>query len=415
MYIKREIEDRLQRYMKTREIIAIVGPRQCGKTTLLKQMYSGLKKAAYVDFEDRDVLNLFNTDIKLFYELHAKGSDYLFIDEFQYSSDGGKKLKYLYDTHSIKICISSSSVLDLTHQAVKFLVGRMFIFELYPFSFGEFLSYRSPALYENVYLKTKKQADEFLFGKRKTPPSVTEQLIKELSVHYHEFNIYGGYPRVALSKDSEEKKTVLKNIYHTYLLREIRDILQLHTEAELQKLIKALALQTGSMIVYNELGQISSLDHPRLLKHLNILEKTFVIKRITPYCRNKRTEIAKSPKVYFWDNGFRNLIINNFQPLSDRADRGVLNENFTACQLMKAEHELHYWRTKSNAEIDFVLEENGVNTAIEVKSSLSSAKASRSLYSFKDKYTLHRTVILSENFSFLDKNKDILYLPVFFI
>jgi predicted AAA+ superfamily ATPase len=415
MYIKREIEDRLRNYFKSPEIVAIIGPRQCGKTTLLKQIFRIFKKASYVDFEDRDLLNLFNTDIKSFYELHVKGHDCLFIDEFQYATEGGQKLKYLYDTHQIKIFISGSSVLDLTHQAVKYLVGRIFVFQLYPFSFGEFLSFKSPALYQNIYLNTRKQVNNFLYGKRKTPPVVSEQIIKEISAFYYEFIIYGGYPRVALAANRDEKLTVLKNINNTYILREIRDILQLSTEAELQKLLKALALQIGSMVVYNELGQISSLDYTRLLKHLNILEKTFLIKIIPPYCRNKRTEIAKTPKVYFWDNGFRNMIIGNLQALQDRTDRGVLNENFTATQLMKADHELHYWRTRSNAEVDFVLEEQGMNTAIEVKSSVTAPKAGRALYSFRDKYDVHRTVILSENFSFYDRDRKILYLPIFFI
>jgi predicted AAA+ superfamily ATPase len=415
MYINREIEGKLGKFLKSPEIIAVVGPRQCGKTTLLKHIFSPLKKAVYIDFEDRDRLNLFNDDIKSFYALYVKGSDYLFIDEFQYASEGGQKLKYLYDTHKIKIFISGSSVLDLTHQAVKYLVGRVFIFQLYPFSFGEFLSHRGTSLYENIYLDSRRQVEQYIYGKRKSPPVFNDGLIREMLGYYYEYVVFGGYPRVVLTDDREEKITVLKNIYNTYLLREIRDVLQLNTEAELRKLIKALALQTGSMVVYNELGQISSLDYTRLMKHLNILEKTFLIKLIAPFCKNKRTEIAKTPKVYFWDNGFRNVVINNFQPMDERADRGALNENYAAQQLMKAGDDINYWRTKSNAEIDFVVEREGMHTALEVKSFLSSGKTSRSLYSFRDKYSVRRTVILSENYSFFDKKKDILFLPVFFI
>ncbi len=416
MYIKREIEDRVVKYLKTPEIIAIVGPRQCGKTTLLKEIFKRLKKTVYIDFEDRDILDLFNTDIRTFYSLHVKGNDYLFIDEFQYAKDGGQKLKYLYDTYRIKIVISGSSVLDLTHQAVKYLVGRIFIFQLSPFSFRECLSYRSPSLYENVYVELKKKVDLFLQGKRKTPPALSEALIKEMHRYYSEYAVFGGYPRVVLTNDAEEKVTVLKNIYNTYLLREIRDILQLSTERELQKLVKALSLQVGSMVVYNELGQITSLDYSKLMKHLSILEKTFVIKMITPFCRNKRTEIAKSPKIYFWDNGFRNVVIGNFQPLSERIDRGMLNENFTAGELLKSGYEIKYWRTKSHAEIDFVLEEAGANiTIVEVKSFLGTNRASRAIFNFREKYHVSRTIILSENLSFFDKEREILFLPLFLV
>jgi predicted AAA+ superfamily ATPase len=249
MYIKRDIEAGVKKYIRKPEIIAVVGPRQSGKTTLLKQLFKSLKKAVYVDFEDRDILNLFNNDIKSFYSLKAKGADYLFIDEFQYASDGGRKLKYLFDTYKTKIIISGSSVLDLTHQAVKYLVGRIFIFHLYPFTFAEFLRYKNPTLYGNVYLESKEKTDQFLYGEKKIPPVVNEQVIKEIHKYYAEYTVFGGYPRVVLAGDKEEKILVLKNIYNTYLLREIRDILQLSTENELQKLVKALSFQIGSMAI----------------------------------------------------------------------------------------------------------------------------------------------------------------------
>lgn len=415
MYIKRDIEDGVKKYIRKPEIIAVVGPRQSGKTTLLKQIFKSLKKAVYVDFEDRDILNLFNNDIKSFYSLKAKGADYLFIDEFQYASDGGRKLKYLFDTYKTKIIISGSSVLDLTHQAVKYLVGRIFIFHLYPFTFAEFLRYKNPTLYGNVYLEIKEKTEQFLYTKKKIPPAVNEQVIKEIHKYYAEYTVFGGYPRVVLAGDKEERIIVLKNIYNTYLLREIRDILQLSTENELQKLVKALSFQIGSMAIYNELGRISSLDYKNLMRHLNILEKTFLIKMVTPYCKNKRTEIAKSPKIYFWDNGFRNMIIGSFQWLSERVDRGMLNENFVAGQLLKQGFDIKYWRTKSGAEIDFVIEDREANIAVEVKSVLSSHKTGKAVYNFREKYTVDKIIILSENLSFIDRERRINFLPIFFI
>jgi len=415
MYIKRELEDKTKSYLNKPEILAVIGPRQSGKTTLLKQIAKPLKKAKYIDFEDRDTLNLFNDDIKTFYNLHVKGAEYLFIDEFQYAKEGGQKLKYLYDTHKTKIIISGSSVLDLTNQALKYLVGRIFTFQLYPFSFKEFLSFRNPALYENLYLEVKEKIDNYFADKRKTPPLVSDAVIQEISKYYYEYVIYGGYPRVAIADGKEEKITVLKNIYNIYLLREIRDILQLSTELELQKLIKALALQTGSLVVYNELSQITSLNYKKLLEHINILEKTFLIKKVMPFYRNKRVEIAKSPKVYFCDNGFRNVAIDNFQELVQRTDRGKLNENFVASQLLKEEDNINYWRTKSNAEIDFILERRGQITAVEVKSTLHSNKTGRALLSFKEKYSPNKMVVLSENYFAFDKKRNVLFMPLFFI
>lgn len=415
MYVKRELEDKIRKYIAKPEILAVVGARQSGKTTLLKEIFKSLKGAVYIDFEDRDILELFNNDIKSFYNLYARDAKYLFIDEFQYAKEGGQKLKYLYDTYKTKIIISGSSALDLTHQAVRYLVGRIFLFHLFPFNFSEFISYRNSLLYKNVYLDIKKKIDEYLYNKRKFPPIVSKEVIKEINKYYREYAIFGGYPRVVLTKNTDEKITVLKNIYSTYFLREIRDILQLSSEEELQKLIKALSMQTGSMVVYKELGQIASLNYNNLVRHLTILEKTFVIKKILPFCKNKRVEIAKSPKVYFLDNGFRNISINNFQKLEERIDRGNLNENFVAGQLLKKEYNINYWRTKSDAEVDFVIEGNGKSMAIEVKSTLNSNKTSRALMSFKEKYSLHRTVVLSENYSFFDRKRNIFFMPIFFI
>ena len=415
MYIKRELEDKVRKYLAKPEILAVVGARQSGKTTLLKEIFKSLKRAVYIDFEDRDILDLFNNDIKSFYNLYAREAKYLFIDEFQYAKEGGQKLKYLYDTHKIKIVVSGSSVLDLTHQAVRYLVGRIFIFHLFPFSFREYISYRNPSICERIYLDIKKRMDGYLYNKRKSPPGVSREVIKEINKYYQEYAVFGGYPRVVLAKNREEKITVLRNIYNTYFLREIRDILQLSTEEELQKLIKALSAQVGSMVVYNELGQVASLNYSNLIKHLNILEKTFVIKKILPFYKNKRIEIAKSPKVYFLDNGFRNIATGNFQMLGERTDRGNLNENFVAGQLLKEGRNINYWRTKSNAEVDFVLEEEGRNVAIEVKSTLNSNKASRALMSFKERYSSYRTVVVSENYSFFDKQRDIFFMPIFFV
>ena len=131
MYIKRFLEEELNKYLGKKEIIAIVGPRQSGKTTLIRHFYENLKNAVFLDFEDRQTLELFNEDIESFIVLYAKKYDYLFIDEFQYAKDGGKNLKRIYDSCKTKIIISGSSASELSIQSIKFLVGRVFIFTLH--------------------------------------------------------------------------------------------------------------------------------------------------------------------------------------------------------------------------------------------------------------------------------------------
>jgi len=414
MYITRDLEEKIRPYLDKPEIIAIIGPRQSGKTTLMKKIFqslSPLTKAVYIDFEDRDMLRLFNNDIKSFSELYVMNVDFLFIDEFQYAREGGQKLKYLFDMHKLKILISGSSVLDLTHQAIKFLVGRIFLFHLYPLNFGEYLRVRDSSLFKNIYQEIKSKADGYLKGQFKSPPQVSDAIIQRIVKYYHEFVVYGGFPRVVLAESEEEKITILKNIYNTYFLREIRDILQLSTEEEMQKLIKALSLQVGSMVVFKELSQLTTLRYEKLLDHLSILEKTFVIKKALPYYTNKRIEIAKTPKVFFLDNGFRNIVISNFQKIGDRTDRGILNENFVASQLLKAEYDFHFWRTKAGAEVDFVFEAGTKLTAMEVKSTLHSRKVSKAMQSFQKKYSLGRGVVASEEYMNWDKKRNIAFLP----
>ena len=134
MYIKRFLEDKIVKYLGKREILAVIGPRQCGKTTLLKHIFEKLDNALFLDFEDRQILELFNEDIDSFIDLYIKDHKYVFIDEFQYAREGGKNLKYIYDKERTKLIISGSSSSELSIHSIKYLVGRIFVFNLYPFS-----------------------------------------------------------------------------------------------------------------------------------------------------------------------------------------------------------------------------------------------------------------------------------------
>lgn len=363
MYIQRKLESQLLKYLNAPEILAVVGPRQCGKTTLLAHVVKNLDGASSVTFEDRRILNMFDNATDDFVDLYMKNWRYLFIDEFQYSKEGGKKLKYLFDTQKTKIFISGSSGIELTVQALKFLVGRIFILNLFPLDFEEFLNYKA----ENYLPILKKNHETFCQGNI-IHPTDTHQI---LSRYYEEYAIFGGYPRVVLSESQEEKKEVLKNIYNTYFLREVRDILGLIDDYKLDKLIKALALQVGNMIGYGELSQISEFSYPTLKKYANFLEKTFICQFIKPFFKNKRIEIVKNPKVYFFDTGLRNIIINDFRKINDRHDAGALLENTLFQQCVKNGLSPQYWRSKQKEEIDLILQMEGrENIAIEVKKTL---------------------------------------------
>ena len=382
-YIKRGLEKEILPYLDSPEIIAIIGSRQCGKTTLVQHITKELKGKTvnFLDFEDRDELNLFINDIKAFIKLHVEGKDYLIIDEFQYAIDGGKQLKYIYDSCQIKIIITGSSATELSIQSIRHLVGRIFVFVLYPFSFDEFLSFRNPALSQ--------------LAEENQP--LSSAFIQKINPYYQEYVIYGGYPRVILAQSLQEKELILKNIFQTYLLKEVRQILNYQNDLKLEKLIKALSLQISNICSYNELSLLTGFKNQELLKALDILTKTFIIAPCRPFFTNKRLELVKSLKYYFIDNGFRNISIKNFNSIENRTDLGSLNENFIASELLKADFDIQYWRTKSKAEVDFVIDKGNRVIPIEVKSSTGGAKMTRSFRSFFEKYKPPHGILSSKD------------------
>ena len=213
-----------------------------------------------------------------------------------------------------KIIISGSSAVDLTIRAIKYLVGRVVVFTLYPFSFNEFLSAKDTKM-GKVWATT---------SVRELTASPLGEKIEQL---FEEYLTFGGYPEVVLQSDREVKKTLLKSIFSILFLREVKDFLSLADEYKLRNLIRALALQIGNLVSFQELGQVSGLDYKTLKRYLNFLEKVFVCRLIPPFFTNKRKELVKTPKVYFWDMGLVNAITDNFSPLRQRPNAGAVLEN----------------------------------------------------------------------------------------
>lgn len=366
MYYTREIEEKIEQYVDTPEIIAIFGPRQVGKTTLLKHFYDSIDKGIFLTFEDIEMKVLFEEDIKSFIALYIDPYDYIFIDEFQYANMGGKHLKFIYDSTDKKIFISGSSAMELSINAVKYLAGRIFVFNMYSFSFGEFL-------------RTK---DENLFQLyKKSDHTISNTLSNKIYGYFDEYMLYGGYPRVILSKTVEEKKEVLKNLLSIYLLRDIKEVAKITDETKMYKLLKALSLQIGNIITYNELSTLIGVNAQQLKKYLDVFEKAFLTKSITPFFTNKRLEIVKNPEIFFLDMGLRNIIIKNFNLLEDRTDKGEMLENFIFRELI--DRDLKYYRTKNGAEVDFIIDDK---IPLEVKSNLSTMKISKSYHYFLENY-----------------------------
>jgi len=340
MYYQRDLEAKIEQYLESPEIIAIFGPRQVGKTTLLKEFYKRVDNPIFLTFEDIELKILFEEDIKSFIALYIDPYQHIFIDEFQYAKIGGKHLKYIYDTTNKKIFISGSSAMELSINVVKYLVGRIFIFNLYSFSFGEFLRVKD----ENLY-KLYSQADE----------NISAPISKRIYSYFDEYITYGGYPRVILSKSNEEKREVLKNLLSIYLLRDIKEIAKIADETKMYKLLKALSLQIGNVVVYSELSKLIGVNTVQLKEYLTIFEKAFLTKTISPFFTNKQLEIVKNPEIFFFDMGLRNVIIKNFSALENRVDKGAILENFVFRELV--ERDVKYYRTKNGAEVDFIIDD----------------------------------------------------------
>ncbi len=382
VYIDRDLEGLIRRYLKAPEMIVLVGPRQAGKTTLLKRIQQDLKNSIFITFEDVDIRAVFERDIKAFVDIFIRPYQYIFIDEFHYARQGGQALKFIYDTvQGKKIIVSGSSALELTIKGVKFLVGRIMVFTLYPLSFREFFRFKSTELYEYCSSTGWKAI-------------LDRAVLDTIKRYLNEFILFGGYPRVVKAEDVEEKEMVLKNIMNIFLLRDVRDIMGISEDFRIFGLLKALAARTGNLISYNELSTVTQQSTLTVKKYLSLLEKTYVISHLRPFFSNKRLEIVKNPKVYFLDTGLRNAVLRDFNPLDSRQDRGVLYENFVFSEILKKEHQVRFWRTKSGAEVDFVVNDK---TPVEVKTTLSGLKVGKSLYSFIEKYHPSRAFILNEN------------------
>jgi uncharacterized protein len=380
-YIERRLEDKIIKYLPRKEIISIQGVRQCGKTTLMKKIQQDLKNQGkncyYITLDDVKALNLFIEDIDTFIELYVKPYDFLFIDEIQYAPQSGKQLKFIYDTTDTKIFVSGSSATEISIQSLKFLVGRILNFELYPFSFEEFLKAKDESLL-SVYHKGlyKKEA------------------IKIFNKHLDEFLLYGGFPGVVTASDSEEKKFLLENIYNTYMLRDIKELIDLSEDYKLHNLIKILAFQSGNLINHKEICNTTGISYLKLKDYLNILEKTYIIKLVRPFYTNKRTELSKNPKIYFYDSGFKNSCLNNFSP--NITSIGSSYEEYVFSECAKHRILLKYWRSKSKAEVDFIDERS--TCPIEVKVNLKTEQLSRSFFSFIEKYEPQQAYVVSREF-----------------
>jgi predicted AAA+ superfamily ATPase len=413
-YIKREIEEKIEKFIKRKEIIGIRGPRQCGKTTLLKIISKKIEgEKVYVDFYDLEARENFEKNPIDFVKRYKKNKLFLFLDEIQKVKYAGEKLKLIYDSFDdLKIFISGSSSLELKTNVLKDLVGRIILFNLYTFNFFEFLSSKDEGLAKIVKEK-RESLRKFLEDKDEVSyPSFNEEILK----YWKEYVIFGGYPEVVKAKN-EEKIVLLKNIFNTYIEKDVVNFFEIHDTSKFLDLVRILSFRTSNLISISTLASELRLNYEKVEKFLEVLIHSYIIYLVKPFYKNLVTEIRKIPKIYFLDLGIRNCAIDNFLEFDKRSDKGEIAENFVFREILVNfdDWKINYWRTTGKAEIDFVLTKNEKIVPIEVR--LSGNKLGKSFYSFIRAYKPEKAIVFT-----LDKfekkivgNTLLYFLPIYYI
>jgi len=324
--ISRQIEQMIPKFMHKKRAIIIYGARRTGKTTLMQVLSKDLSKLLTIngDFaKSHDLLNINSEeDVRIRFGKY----DYLLVDEAQRIADIGLKLKSIIDTlPNLQVIATGSSSLDLSNSTVEPLTGRKFEFILSPLSTAE--------LYDHAGIT-----------------AVMSALPNRL--------IYGNYPEVFLAQENAED--ILMETAGSYLFRDVLNYQEVKRPDLMKKLLKAIALQVGSQVSYAELGSLVGLDAKTIERYIYLMEQSFILFRVGSYSRNVRNELKRSNKIYFWDNGIRNAMINDFKPLEDRLDIGSLWENYFISERRKymlyKRHgfEHYFWRTTQKQEIDLI-------------------------------------------------------------
>ena len=372
--IKRELLTTLNAKLNKGKAIVLLGPRQVGKTTLINTCLEG-KDFLFLNGDDPEIRDLLeNSGVSKLGAIIGKNTR-VFIDEAQRIKDIGLIAKMIIDQFKeVQLFISGSSALEINQTTQEPLTGRKFEYQLFPISWEEFENHVG-------YLEASLQLEERL--------------------------IYGMYPDVINHRS--DAREILKQLTSSYLYKDVLSVTGIKKPELLDKLLKALALQIGSEVSYNELANLLQIDKATVSKYIDLLEKAFIVFRLNSFSRNQRNEIKNNRKIYFYDNGIRNMIINNLNTLDLRTDKGALWENFLIAERLKLQqYNQHYsnnyfWRTVQKQEIDFVEESNGQVTAYEFK--WKSKGKAKIPVTFLNQYDAIGKVIDKENFrEFVRKN-----------
>ena len=335
---KRYLQENILKRSSPKKAIVLIGARQVGKTTLIKSLLNN-KKYLFLDGDNPSVRELLNNPNTEEIKRIVANNKILFIDEAQRINNIGITIKIIIDQiKDVQVFVSGSSAFYLQNSLNETLTGRKWDYVLFPISWEEYQNKHS-------YLESVQQLENRI--------------------------LYGFYPEIL--NNIGEEQSLLKQLVNSYLYRDILAFSGIRKPEVLEKLLKALAFQIGNEVSYNELSQTVGIDKGTIAKYIQILEDGYIIFRLPSFSKNIRNEIKRNQKIYFYDTGVRNSIINNFTSLSMRIDKGALWENFLIAERLKQNTyketftEMYFWRTKQQQEVDLVEVNNGEVTGFEIK------------------------------------------------
>ena len=387
----RILETKLKNHFKHfRQALILLGARQVGKTTLLKRIFPD---ALYLLADEKPILNLLETYSSANYKKFIKNHKQILIDEIHLLENPGRAVKIIYDVFpGIQLIITGSSSLHIKNKTAESMAGRAINYTLYPLT-----------LWEYLYQLGIEQS--------KTPMFITDRIfqqkLSEPSIHMYSLQdilqdvlVYGTYPELLNLKTKEEYQQYLRNLAEKAIFKDIIELNLIEHRAKALELLQILAYQIGNLINYAEISRRLGVTIPTVQRYIEIFEQSFILYRIYPFKQNKRQEILKTPKIYFWDLGIRNALINNFANIDIRNDAGAMFENFIISEIKKEisyknlPFNVNYWRIKTGAEVDLVL--NNHNTLIGIEIKFTKGQVTKA---FKNRYPNTKTMVLTaENF-----------------
>lgn len=370
--ISRVIKEQLVSRFGKGKVIFLIGPRQVGKSTLLRELQKEREdKTLFINCDEPDMRvmleNVTSTELRSL----IGNNMMIMIDEAQKVHNIGETLKLMADNiKDIQIIASGSSALELQNRTNEPLTGRKFEFNLYPLATNELVLHHG---------------------------RIEEQRLLERRL------IYGLYPDIVNNPGNEQE--LLIELINSYLYKDILSFQNIRKPEVLSKLLTGLALQLGQEVSYNELSQLVGVDKATIEKYIDLLEKCFVVFRLSSFSRNLRNELKRTRKIFFYDNGIRNGVLNNFAPLQLRQDVGRLWENFMVSERLKRNsydrnfRKSYFWRTQTQQEIDLVEEKDGILYAFEFK--WNQKRRMNIPKSFSEAYPEHRFEVIT-SYNYLD-------------